>query len=442
MTRPAAAATPQAPPAPEGPRLLAGIGPAPLSLAEHHRVHGPRPRCLPRALTTESLTADTLIEAVRACGLRGRGGGGYPLAAKLAAVAGRRGRPVVVLNGAESEPASRKDATLLGHSPHLVLDGAALAAEIVGGTEVIVWLPRDPTRPPQPVLAAIAERARAGGEHVTFRVELGPRRYVAGQTSAVVNYLSGGDAKPSLGPHATERGVHGRPTLLSNAETLAQLALLGRHGPRWFRAVGDAEEPGTLLVTMAGAVRRHVVVEVPFGTPLGEVVDAAMPVEEPQAVLVGGYAGGWLPWPYAAQVPLTSRDVAGAGGSLGAGLLAVLPAGNCGLVETAHLARWLAGESTGQCGPCVNGLPALAGALYELATSQPDADLLPRLSRWAGMVDGRGLCNHPDGVAMLVRSALAVFRAEVAAHLDGWCSARDPEPSFPLPRHRDRLERP
>jgi NADH:ubiquinone oxidoreductase subunit F (NADH-binding) len=415
-------------------RLLAGIGAGSLGLDEHQRVHGPRPRCLPRALTTDALTRDTLIEAARAVGLRGRGGGGFPIAEKLAAIGARRGRAVVVVNGAESEPASRKDATLLGRAPHLVLDGAVLAAEAVGAGEVVVWLPTDPARPAQPVLAAIAERERAGLDNVAIRVELGPHRYVAGNASAAVNALSGGAATPSYGPHATERGVGGRPTLLSNAETLAQLALLGRRGAAWFGQVGDPEEQGTVLVTLAGAVHRHVVVEVPLGTPLGQVVQAGQPAEEPHAVLVGGYGGGWLPWPRAAGVPITTRHLRAAGAALGAGVIAVLPPGYCGLLETAHLAGWLAGQSSGQCGPCVNGLPALARALRQLATGPADGALLDRVARWSRMVAGRGLCAHPDGVALLVRSMLATFGPEIDAHLAGWCNARHRQPLLPVPR--------
>jgi NADH:ubiquinone oxidoreductase subunit F (NADH-binding) len=417
-----------------GQRLLAGIGGGTLGLVEHLGIHGPRPRCLPRALTADALTRDNLIAAARACHLRGRGGGGFPVAEKLAAVHGRRGKPVVVVNGAESEPASRKDATLLGRAPHLVLDGAVLAAEAVGAGEVVVWLPRDPARPPQPVLAAIAERERAGSEQVSIRVELGPHRYVAGNASALVNALSGAPPLPSLGPHATERGVLGRPTMVSNAETLAQLALLGRYGPAWFGQVGDPQEQGTVLVTLAGAVRRHVVVEVPFGTLLGQVVEAAAPTAEPQALLVGGYAGGWVPWPRAAGLPITSRHLRAAGATLGAGVIGILPAGQCGLVETAHLAGWLAGESSGQCGPCVNGLPALARGLRQLATGPADGALVDRLVRWSGMVNGRGLCAHPDGVALLVRSALSAFSVEINAHLSGWCNAQARQPLFPVPK--------
>lgn len=421
------------------PRLLAGVHPdgRGLSLAEHHEVHGPRPSVDRRA------AAEDLICLVDEVGLRGRGGASYPLAAKLGAVARRRGRAMVVVNGAESEPASRKDATLLTCTPHLVLDGAVLAAEVVGAREVVVWLHRERVGPRSPVEAAIEERARAGEDRVFLRAEYGPARYVAGQSSAAVNHLSGGPALPTLSPpHATERGVQGLPTVVSNAETLAQLALLARHGAHWFCSLGTEDEPGSLLVTLTGAVRRGAVLEVPFGTPLGELLPPQELVEEPQAVLVGGYAGGWLPWPYAANLPLTVRDLRAAGGSLGVGLIAVLPVSRCGLEETANLATWLAGENAGQCGPCVHGLPAIAKAMQTLAHGTPEPETVAQLQRWTGMVTGRGLCHHPDGVAMLVRSALRVFGPEIAEHQAGWCSGEMPSPLLPVPPPHDELADP
>jgi NADH:ubiquinone oxidoreductase subunit F (NADH-binding) len=159
-------------------------------------------------------------------------------------------------------------------------------------------------------------------------------------------------------------------------------------------------------------------------------------------VLVGGYAGTWLPLPWAAELPLTRRDLHAAGAGLGAGVLAVLPMGRCGLAETAHLATWLAGENAGQCGPCVNGLPAIAAALRALANRTHDRDTVDRLRRWTSMVTGRGLCHHPDGVAGLVRSALRVFQPELTEHLAGWCSGVQPQPLLPCAPAHGRLDAP
>jgi NADH:ubiquinone oxidoreductase subunit F (NADH-binding) len=408
------------------------VGPAtgPLSLERHLDVHGPRP-----SLVAGHLSPELLHSAIEAANLRGRGGGGYPLAKKISQVASGKGRKMVVVNGAESEPASRKDAVLLGRSPHLVLDGAVLAAELVGAEEVVVWLHQDPTMPPLPVDEAVNERARSGYDEVFIRVEYGPARYVAGESSALVNHLSGGDILPTLSPpHATERGVLGLPTLVSNAETMAHLALIARHGPDWYREVGTDSEPGTQLVTVTGGVDRPLVLEVPYGALIGEVIRSANLVEEPSAVLVGGYAGTWLPWSQIAYLPLTRGALKRAGASLGVGMLAPLPASRCGLVETAHVVDWLAGQTAGQCGPCVNGLPAIASALWSLAEGRATAETAGRLVRWTGMVAGRGLCHHPDGVVMLVRSALRTFHAETSAHLHGHCSGRSyPAPLLPVP---------
>jgi NADH:ubiquinone oxidoreductase subunit F (NADH-binding) len=417
---------------PAGPpgRLLADVPiDDPLDYASHVHAHG----VLPRSRRASQATA--LIRTVEAAGLRGRGGAGYPLAAKLAAVAARRGPKIVVINAAESEPASGKDAVLLAAAPHLVLDGAAVAAAVIGAREVVIWLHRDPALPPAPVELAIAERARAGVDEALVRVEYGPARYVAGESSAVVSYLSGGPAKPTLTPpHATERGVLGRPTLVTNAETVAQLALLARHGPDWFRSVGTPDEPGTLLLTVTGGVRRPLVVEVPFGTSVGDVVRLAEPTGHPVAVLTGGYAGTWLPWSRAARLPVTVRDFRAAGGTLGVGLLAVLPGGRCGLAETAPLVSWLAAENAGQCGPCVNGLPAIAAAFTDLAGGRAWPGTVSRLHRWSAMVSGRGLCHHPDGVGQLVRSALQTFQHEVDVHLAGApCVGHRLPPLLPVP---------
>lgn len=418
-------------------RLLAGVGPTtgPLSLDRHLDVHGPRP-----SLLAGHLDPDVLLRAVEAANLRGRGGGGYPLAKKLTQVANGRGRKYVVVNGAESEPASRKDAVLMGRSPHLVLDGAVIAAELVGAEEIVVWLHRDPTMPPLPVDEAVTERARAGDDEIFMRVEYGPARYVAGESSALVHHLSGGDILPTLSPpHATERGVLGHPTLVSNAETMAHLALIARHGPDWYREVGTDDEPGTQLVTVTGGVERPLVLEVPYGALIGEVIRSAQLVEEPSAVLVGGYAGTWLPWSQIAYMPLTRGSLKRAGASLGVGMLAPLPLSRCGLVETAHVVDWLAGQTAGQCGPCVNGLPAIASALWALADGRATAETAGRLVRWTGMVAGRGLCHHPDGVVMLVRSALRTFHAETSAHLHGHCSGHNhPEPLLPVPADHDK----
>jgi len=360
----------------------------------------------------------SLIRDVRAAGLTGRGGAAFPVWRKLEAVLGAAGRPVVVGNGAEGEPASHKDKTLLTAAPHLVLDGLQLAAEAVRADSAVLYVCCD--RPAlQRLSAIVAERAEHGIDRTRVRIVSAPPRFLAGQESALASVVSGGAALPRFAlPRVSERGVDGRPTLVQNVETLAHLALIARYGPGWFRSAGTPDEPGTMLCTVRQESSAHVA-----ETPLGEPVDSLISLAGTQAVLVGGYHGAWIPSAQATGLPLSNAALRPLGGSVGAGVLAALPADRCGLVETARVARYLALESAGQCGPCRNGLPRIATALAQVADLRPRSAVLDDLSRWAGLADGRGACGHPDGTVRFVRSALRTFAGEIRRHLGGTCSA-------------------
>ena len=132
-----------------------------------------------------------------------------------------------------------------------------------------------------------------------------------------------------------------------------------------------------------------------------------------QAWLVGGYHGTWLPMPDAAGITLDNASLRRFGAAAGAGVLAALPSDRCGLTEAARVTGYLAAESAGQCGPCLNGLPRIAAALAELAGRGHRRQTLADLERWSGLVEGRGACHHPDGTVRFVRSALTVFEPEI-----------------------------
>lgn len=396
------------------PRLLEDVfqegtsdgGPVPL---RRHRRRYPAP---PRP----GRRREELIRSVELAGLRGRGGAEFPTGTKLRAVARGWRRPVVVVNGTESEPASRKDALLVTRHPHLVLDGALLAAAAVGAPDVVVAVKAGRVPAMQ---AAIAERL--GETEVRVRLVVPPERFVAGEESALVHLVNGGPAVPTFKRRRpTEAGVEGRPTLVDNAETMAHLAQILRFGPAWFRRLGTEEQPGTLLLTVAGAVRRPGVYEAAFGEALHDVLARAGVTPAPAAVLVGGYFGSFIHPSAVAHARLTRSSLREVGAAIGCGALIVLPEGACGLAETARVLEWMAGQSAGQCGPCVNGLPAIARAAAELCRTG-DPALLGRLERWAGQVEGRGACRLPDGSTRLVRSALRVFAEHVPLHRAGRC---------------------
>ena len=371
--------------------------------------HGPVPR----------LSRGELLAEIEASGLTGRGGAAFPTAVKLNAVARASGR-VVVANGTEGEPASWKDKVLLAESPHLVLDGAVIAARIVGARVAVVAVGRANRAVRKRLAQAVAERQ----DPVDIRVETVPDRFVAGEETALVHRLEGGPAKP------TPRKPYERGILVQNVETLANVGLIARYGAPWFRERGTPEEPGTVLVTVLGAVRHPGVVEVELGTPFREVLLRAGGLTAlPQALLVGGYFGMWLRAHDVLDLPLANAALKPLGAALGARTIVVLPQGACGLSESARVARYLANESAGQCGPCVFGLPAMADALERLDVE--------RLRRLAPQVAGRGACAHPTGATRFVASAVEVFADEIERHRRGRCSARNRPPLLPVGASRE-----
>ncbi len=402
------------PEAPLLPRVLAGWRPGrAIGFEEHLAAYDPAP-------VPDARERYELIATVERSGLTGRGGAGFPAGAKMRAVAdGGRGRRVVVANGAEGEPASRKDELLLAGAPHLVLDGAVIAAAAVGASEAIICLKGGPSHQLEVMELAIGERGSSDRLELSL-VEV-PSAFLAGEETALVNYLNTGRAIPTfVPPRPFERGVDARPTLIQNVETLANLALIARYGPDWFRAIGTREDPGSNLVTLCGAVARPGVYEIPGGFSLGALIEHAGGATVPlQAFLVGGYAGTWFSAEWGSDLRLGHGALRTQGASLGAGVVVALPGTACGICEAARVGRFLAEESAGQCGPCVHGLASIADALEEISEGAGEPGTHLGISRWVEDVAGRGACGHPDGVVRFVASALSVFRDAVDRHESG-----------------------
>jgi NADH:ubiquinone oxidoreductase subunit F (NADH-binding) len=256
-------------------------------------------------------------------------------------------------------------------------------------------------------------------------VHTGGTSFLAGQSTAVLELLAG---RPGLPVTATrpsaEAGHRGRPTLLSNAETFAHVARLALLGRDEAFAHGTPEQPGTTLLTVGdlrGALdptlptaTPPVVLEVEHGTPWERVL---APSALAGPVLLGGLAGTWVSPGALTGLPVSPGVLADHGLALAAGVVSLLADG-CPVVATTAVVHELARESAGRCGPCRNGLPALAGSLTAV---QDGAGGWDEVARYAGLVEGRGACAHPDGVVRLVRSLLTAYAGEVDAHLHGRC---------------------
>ncbi len=395
-----------------GPVLLSGVGDGP-SLAAHRERFG--------ALHSPDL--ESILASVSAAAVSGRGGAGFPFATKLAAARESRRRPVVVVNLAEGEPASSKDTALALLAPHQILDGAELVARALRADAIHIVTAHERPAVGAAVAAALQERdpgrSRRWRRAAPWHIHQAAPGFVSGQAQAVLELLSG---RPNLPVTAWQpealAGLGGRPTVLANAETWAQVAAAVRLGPSGYAAHGTPTEPGTTLLTLPhpSDADSAVVVEAAYGARWAEVLGPA--VDGP--VLLGGFHGTWAGAGVLAGARVSRVDLQQQGLTLGAGVVLPLPNGQCPIEFTWEIVDYLASQSAQRCGPCRNGLPALASHVRRLADGDPEASV-ERVVELCGLVDGRGACAHPDGTARLVRSMLNAFADEVGMHLAGRC---------------------
>jgi NADH:ubiquinone oxidoreductase subunit F (NADH-binding) len=379
--------------------VLAGIEHGP-SLRAHRNQYG--------ALAVHDRA--TLVGELERIRLRGRGGAGFPFVTKVEALG--RGRPVLVVNMSEGEPASSKDTALALTRPHLILDGAMATARALAAREVHVVLPGERPMVADAMRAAIAER----DDPVRVLTRTAEPRFVAGQARAVVELLAGRPNLPrtSWAPEAVA-GHQGRPTLLSNAETWARIGLLALQGARRYALLGTHDEPGATLLTLGAPGTVPIVLEAEYGARVRDLLPRE---RHGRPVLVGGFHGSWATWTTVASLRVSVSRMRAIGTPLGAGVLLSPGEDDCPVDLTRKIVSYLAGQSAGRCGPCFNGLPALASAVDAVCEGRGGTGRIAELGQ---LVVRRGACAHPDGTVRLVRSMLGTFATEIEAHADGSC---------------------
>jgi len=309
----------------------------------------------------------------------------------------------VVINGAEGEPGSVKDAVVMQTQPHLVLDGAMNVAEIIGARDIIIWLEESAHASADSMGKAIAERQHSGDPLLPITMMWAPSGYLSGESTAVIAGVRGEPVAPT---HTLDRARpwgHDLPILVHNVETLARVGMLGH--------TGAGEYPRTVLITLSLSIEEGVltdrrVVEAGVSDTIGDVFDRHG-VDAASWILLGGFAGTWHQADQARLLPLAPDLLRNNGLSLGAGIVIVVPRGRELLPQAAAIAHIMAGESAGQCGPCVFGLPAVAKAL--------DRGRLGDVMDLSMMIKGRGGCGLPDGVLRMVESAVDVLQEKVGA---------------------------
>lgn len=377
-----------------------------------------------------SMSPDQVIEQIQASGLRGRGGGGFPTGEKWAAIR-RYGTGVryVVCNGAEGEPATFKDRTLLRANPYRILEGISIAAYAVGAERAFLGLKEVFDGEAEAAARAVEEMEEGGLLTVPVEFALGPDHYLLGEETGLLEVIEERLPLPRmarpymLGLYAQPPNEN--PTLVNNVETLANVPLILQHGSDWFRQEGTEDSPGTMLFTIAGDVEREGVYEYPLGTPLRALIEEAaggMRGGRPLKVVFPG-ASNTVLIPEQLATPLDFESMRAVGSGLGAGGFAIYDESTC-IVEVARLfCNFLHVESCAQCPPCKLNSGDILEILEKLDGGEDPGELEVALERARTVTDGQK-CALPTGTSLLIQSILLTFGDEIASHRRSPCTAR------------------
>jgi NADH-quinone oxidoreductase subunit F len=364
--------------------------------------------------SVQSAAADDIVATVRAAGLTGRGGAGFPAADKWEAARQHPAPRYLVVNAAEGEPGSYKDRHLLAKAPHQVLEGTLIAARATEASEVVVYVNSE-FQAAHDALAEAIETLRGtelGSTLVPIRLLLENHIYIAGEETALLAVLMGRPAWPwPKPPYPTERGYLDRPTVVNNVETLAHVPVIVRRGADWYR------EHQPTLFSVTGDVARPGVFELPLGLPVRDLIEqagGALPGDQVEAVLPGGYS---LPWLRADQldVALEPEALKAAGTGLGASVIVVGAGQGLGLAA-AKVAAFFARETCQTCPICVTGTARMAQLLRPGADRLLSAAESRDITALAAEHRGKGICTLLDSAAsMAMTSAPDLVSGEQAA---------------------------
>jgi NADH:ubiquinone oxidoreductase subunit F (NADH-binding) len=373
--------------------------------------------------------ATATIATVSGSNLRGRGGAGFPAAAKWRTAAGTEAvRRYVVVNGYGADPASGTDAFLLEHAPFAVIEGAAIVAFAIGATEAIIAVRTDATEAIRRLESAIGAAEEAGfigfdafgsAHDLTITVRPVQGAYMLGEETVLLKALEGKRGQPEQRPpHPAERGLFGMPTVVHNVQTVAILPWIIREGAETFAAVGAPDSPGTILVQLRTPAGDGIA-EVPLGTPLREIIalGGRLPAGRSlKGVLVGGPSGGILP-PGLLDTPYDFEALRAAGAHVGSGSVVVADDRACIVDLGRILTRFCAGEACGKTIPCRIGTRRLVEIADRVVDGRPrptDATLLEDLS---ADISASALCDHERLTTLPLLSGMRYFRSELDEHI-------------------------
>lgn len=377
------------------------------------------------------MTPDDIVEQISRSNLRGRGGGGYPTGRKWAQVRAQK-EPVkyVVCNGDEGDPGAFMDRSVMEGDPHRMLEGMMIAAAAVGAQKGYIYVRAEYPLACERLKTAIQKAEEAGllGENILgsgfcFHLEIckGAGAFVCGEGSALTASIEGNRGMPRVKPPRTvEQGLFGKPTVLNNVETYANVPMIINNGAEWYRSIGPENSPGTKAFALTGNIQNTGLIEVPMGTTLREIIfDIGGGVKnggEFKAVQIGGPSGGCLTREHL-DLPLDFDSLKKAGAMIGSGGLVVMDENTC-MVEVARFfMNFTQNESCGKCVPCREGTRRMLEILERITHgggSMEDIDLLEEL---ASAISATALCGLGKTAASPVVSTLKYFRDEYVAHV-------------------------
>jgi len=388
-----------------------------------------------RKALREHTPAD-LIAMVKASGLRGRGGAGFPAGLKWAFMP-REGVRYLCVNTDEGEPGTFKDRVLVERDPHQVIEGVLIAAYAVGATRAYVYIRGEFFLGVKRWIKAIADAYEHGflganilgsGFSLDLTVHRGAGAYICGEETAMIESLEGRRGEPRLKPpYPSEVGFLGAPTLVHNVETLANVPHIVNRGPEWFASVGTKGSTGPKLFCVSGHVNRPGVYELPLGVPLRELIyEHAGGVTDGRGIkaVIPGGASTPLLTAESLDVPMDFESLQQAGSALGTGAVVVMAEGTCMVDVARRTARFFAHESCGKCAPCRIASQRILDILTRLTSGEGVPADVDRLEVLADGLAGTTFCPMGDAQVGPLKSSLRLFRDEFLAHAaNGGCQS-------------------
>ncbi len=372
-----------------------------------------------------------VIDQVKESGLRGRGGGGFPTGLKWEFTRKAEGSPkYVIVNADEGDPGAFMDRSILDGNPHSVIEGLMIGAYAIGSNQGFIYIRQEYPLAVEIIREAIAQAREYGligqdimgsGFHFDLKVHRGAGAFVSGESSALTSAIEGFVGEPRLKYiHTSDSGLWAKPTNLNNVETWANVPLIIKNGPQWFKKMGTEGSSGTKIFSLVGKVNNTGLVEVPMGITLRDIIfnigGGIKDGKQFKAVQTGGPSGGVLPAELL-DLPVDFDELDKAGSMMGSGGMIVMDETSC-MVNVAHyFVKFLADESCGKCVPCREGLRQILYIYDRIISGKAKEEDLKLLADTAMLLEEAALCALGSTAPNIILSTLKYFREEYEAHI-------------------------